>query len=226
MEERKSVGEILSQAVDVIVENPILVVLYVIPVVLVLAGIAIPAGAILREGLFTGFEFDPEYFLYNLSAFLGIFVTFGILALLFGIVAAAFAITITYNALQGKKITLSEAWSKIGIGKIVLLVIAWIIWMILFVLGFFFFCIGALLVAVLLAFVRQGLLIDDLDLGAAFTNSYNIAKVHFFDVLIILLALLVLEVVLSLIPWIGEIMTIFVNMYGTVAITILYLNRK
>ncbi len=226
MEERKSVGEILSQAVDVIVENPILVVLYVIPVVLVLIGIAIPAGAILREGLFTGFKFDPEYFLYNLPAFIGVFVTLGILALLFGIVAAAFAITITYNALQEKKVTLSEAWSQIGIGKIALLVIAWIIWLILFVLGFFFFCIGALLVAVLFVFVRQGLLIDDLDLGAAFTNSYNIAKVHFFDVLIILLVLLVLEVVLSFIPWIGEILTIFVNMYGTVAVTILYLNRK
>ncbi len=234
---RKSIGMLLSEALNIIKQNPLIIVPYLIPVVLVLIGEFVVKTAFAPGVLRPGFELDPDFFLnseFKADWIRGIvdrsaphyFDVLGILSLIFGIVATAFAIIITYNAIQGKKVTLSEAWSQIGIRKIIVLLIVSIITVILTILGFFVFCIGALIVVVLLAFVNQGIVIDDLDIGAAFSNSYNIAKNNFFDILILVIVFFVLTVLVGWIPTISGILVILVGMYFTVTYTVFYLDRK
>lgn len=224
---RKSIGNILSEALDIITGNPMIIVPYLIPVILTLIGAIVAVGVFVPEGAMQpGFELDPEFFLDNALALLGFVSVFGVLSWIFGIVADAFAIDITFNATQEKKVTLSEAWGHIGFGKILVLLIVSIITAILTILGFFLLCIGALIVMILLIFVMQGIVIDDLDIGATFSNSYNIAKNNFFDILILLLIFLVLGFIVSMVPAIGGILAIFVGIYATVAYTVLYLDRK
>ncbi|MBU7013836.1 MAG: hypothetical protein HXS52_07300 [Theionarchaea archaeon] len=228
--EKKGIGEILSEALDIIGKNPIIIVLYLIPVILSLIGILTTVGVFFQQGMmqpgFRGFEVDPEYFLGTALSFLGLISVFGILSWIFGVVIDAFAIRIAYNATQGKKLSLSEVWNEIGAGKILILLIASIIVTLLTILGFFVFCIGALIVMILLIFVKQGIVVDDLDLGTAFSRSYSIAKENFFEVLILVLVFLVLGLVVGLVPWIGGLLSVFVGMYAIVAYTVLYLDRK
>ncbi len=224
---KKSLGTVLSEALNVITQNPMIIVPYLIPVVITLLGAVIAIGAFIpREALTPGFELDPRFFLENALAFIGFASIFGVLAWIFGVVAAAFAITITWNAVQGRKVTLSEAWEQIGVDKIIILLIVSIITVILIFLGFFVLCIGALIVMILLIFVNQGVVIDNLDIGATFGNSYNIAKDNFFYILILVLAFAVLSFLVELIPIIGGILSILVGMYATVTYTVLYLDRK
>ena len=224
---RKSIGNILSEALDIITGNPMIIVPYLIPVILTLIGAFAAIGMFVPEGVMQpDFELDPGFFLDNALAFVGFASIFGVLSWIFGVVADAFAIDITFNATQEKKVTLSEAWGQIGFGKILVLLIVSFITLILTILGFFALCIGALIVMILLIFVMQGIVIDDLDIGATFSNSYNIAKDNFFDILILLLIFVVLGIIVGMIPYIGGILAIFVGIYATVAYTVLYLDRK
>jgi len=226
---KKGIGDVLSAAFNTITENPMMIVPYLIPVALALIGAFVAWGSIVpvRE-IGQGFDFDfgADFLYENALAFIGFASILGILSWIFGIVATAFAINITYNAVNGRKVTLSEAWSEIGAGKILILLIVAIITAILVFLGFFALCIGALIVAILLMFVNQGIIIDNLDIGATFSNSYNIAKNNFFDVLILALVFFVLSIIAGLIPVIGGILGVLVGIYGTVSYTILYLDRR
>ncbi|MBU7024302.1 MAG: hypothetical protein HXS40_09065 [Theionarchaea archaeon] len=228
--EKKGIGAVLSEAMDIIGKNPIIIVLYLIPVILVLIGLFTAVGLFIpREAIrsgFRGFEVSPEFFLDRALSFLGFVSIFGVLGWIFGIVVDAFAIRITYNATQGKKLSLSEVWNEIGVEKILILAVAAIIVAILTILGFFVFCIGALIVMILLIFVKQGIVVDDLDLGATFSKSYNIAKENFFDILILVLIFFILGLILGVVPWIGPILNVFVGMYAMVAYTVLYLDRR
>jgi hypothetical protein len=229
MEERKGIGQILSEALDVISENPLVIVPYIIPIVLALIAAFVAFGVFVSQAgpfPFTDFEPDPEFIMNNVLGFLGLASIFGILELIFTVLAAAFAIVITFNAKQGKIVSLGEAWSEIGVGKLIILLITWLIATILTALGLIALCIGALIVYILLIFVYQGILIDKLDIGATFSNSYNIAKDNFFDILILVLIFGALILLISAIPYIGGVLAVFVRMYAVVAYTILYLNRK
>ena len=225
MEEKKGIGKVLSEALDVITGNPIIILPYMIPVIIVVIGIFAAAGAVLTGAFRTGFEADPQWVINNLLAVLGVAFGFFILVWIFGVVADAFAISITYNAVQGKKVTFSEAWDQIGVEKIIILLVVLIIAAILVFLGLFALCVGALIVAVLLAFLGQGVIIDNLGFGT-FGNSYNIAKGNFFDILLLVIILFVPWILVGFIPLVGGILRVLVEMYAVVAFTILYLDRK
>ena len=225
MNGQKGIGKILSEALDVIAGNPILIVPYVIPVIIVLIGAFVAIGTFVSGAIRPGFEVDTEYILQNVLAIIGFASVFAILAWVFAIVADAFAINITYNALQGKKVTLSEAWNEIGTNKIVMLVVVSIITIILKLVGLLFFCIGYFIVAILLIFVSQGIVLDNLGFDT-FGNSYNIAKKNFVDILVLVLIFFVLWILLTRIPIIGGILGILVGIYAVVTYTILYADRK
>ncbi|MGD2250342.1 MAG: hypothetical protein PVF58_18235 [Candidatus Methanofastidiosia archaeon] len=228
--QQKSIGTILSEALDVISGNPMIIVPYLIPVILALISAFVTIGAFIRGGalpaMATGMEVDPQFFLSTALTFMGIGSVIGVLAWIFTIVANAFAITITNDHLQGRKVTLQQAWQEIGVDKIIILIIVSIIVAILTILGFFVFCIGALIVLILMAFVGQGVVIDSLGIGATLSKSYNVAKKNWVDVFIVLLVVLVAIIILNLIPVIGGFLQILAWMYSVVAFTILYQDRK
>lgn len=225
IKEKKGIGKVLSEALDVISANPVIIIPYIIPVIVAVIGAFAAVGAIFTEVFRTGFEVDPQFFIDNILRIVGVALGFFILVLIFAVVADAFAIIITYNAMQGKKATLSEAWNQIGVEKVLILLAVMIITWILIFLGLFAICIGAFVVATLLAFVGQGVIIDNAGFGT-FGNSFNIAKDNFFDVLILVVIFLVLWFVVGLVPWIGWILRVLVGMYAVVAYTVLYLDRK
>jgi hypothetical protein len=224
---KKGIGDLLSQAMDVITGNPMIIVPYLIPLIIALIGAFVAWGSIVSiEDVGLGFEPDVNFFRDTALAYLGFASVLGILSWISSIFALAFAINMTYNAVNGRKVTLSEAWSEIGAGKILILIIVAIITAILIFLGFFALCIGALIVMILLVFVNQGIIIDNLDIGATFGNSYNIAKKNFFDILILVIIFAVLGAIVGLIPVFGVVLAILVELYGTVTYTILYLDRR
>ena len=226
-ENKKGLGTLLSEALNIISENPVIIVPYLIPVLLVLLGAFIAFGTLVSTGAIqAGFELDPQYILDNALAFLGFVSVFGILAWLFTIAADAFAITITKDAILGKKVTLGEAWAEIGIEKLIILLVVDIILTILLIFGFFLICIGFVIFYVLFIFVMQGVIVSDQGIIDTFSNSYNIAKKNFFDILMLAIVLLVISVVVQFIPVIGGILNVLVGMYGVVAYTIMYLDRK
>jgi hypothetical protein len=225
-EERKGIGKILSESLDVISQNPVIVLPYIVPVIIVLIGAVAAAGAVLPGIMGGRFEADPRAMLSGLMAAAGIFFVFGILAFIFDIVATAFAINLTSNAVRERKVTLSEAWQQIGAKKIVLVLVAFIILGILMVLGVLTLCIGTVIVAVLFPFLGQGIVIDNLGLIDTFSNSFNIAKKNWADILILIIVFFVVAFILTRVPVIGGILIILIVMYATVAFTVLYLNRK
>lgn len=225
---KKRIGTILSEAVDVISENPVIIVPYLIPVILALISAFMTIGAFIGSAPMvpSSMQVNPQFFYKIALSMLGVASVIGILTWIFTIVANAFAITITNDHLQGRKVTLSEAWQEIGVDKIITLIIVSIIVGILVVLGLFAVCIGALIVLILMAFVQQGVIIDNLGIGGTLSRSYNVAKDNWIDVFVVLLVVFVIFVVVGLIPLIGGLLQILAMMYGIIALTILYLDRK
>ncbi|MEA1993278.1 MAG: zinc-ribbon domain-containing protein [Euryarchaeota archaeon] len=224
----KGTGDILSEALDVLSKNSMMVVPYLIPMVLTLISISVTWGSIFSVNKIGPgeFEFGTEALYENALAFAGVASVLGILSWIASTAATAFAIVMTYSAVNGKKLTLSQAWEKIGAGKIIILLIAAIITGILTILGLLALCIGAVIVAILLVFVKQGILIDNLELGETFGNSYRIAKKNFWDIVILGIVYIILAVIAGIIPFLNAILSPVVSLYGTVAFTLLYLDRR
>jgi hypothetical protein len=217
--ERGNIGKnflehIFSEALNVVRKNYIIIVPYFVPGTLGLIGplgraILLPSGRL-------------QY----------LFIILDILCWIFFIVADAFAINITYNALRKKKVTLCEAWGEIGLKKIIVLLIVDLVLMVISMgaekLIFLGLCIssiiGELLVS-LFIFVYQGIVIDNLNPIATFYNSYKIVKKEFFIVLIMALLFLFLVHVIN-ISSLNEILSVPAELYSIVALTILYVERK
>lgn len=208
----KNLKDILSESADIIMGNQKIIVVYLAPVIPVLIWLLV--------------MWEANFFPYSVLEFLSFVSVFGILSWIFSVVAAAFAIEITYNVIRGERITLSEAWSSIGIKKILMLLVASLIVAILAAIGLHIYWVVTLVVLIPPIFVEQCILVDHLSLGAAFQNSYNMAKDNLLDVFVLVLIFFVLDTLLSLIPLIGSILEIFLEMYFTVAFTILYVDRK
>ena len=210
--DNKNLKDILSESGDIIMGNQMIIVVYLAPVILVLIEILA--------------MWKADFFLDSVLASLGFFSIFGILSWIFSVVAAAFAIELTYNVIQGQRITLSEAWSNIGMKRLLMLIVASLIVAILAALGIYIYWVVAFVVLIPPIFVEQCILIDDLDLGAAFKNSYNVAKDNLLDVFLLVLIFFVLVTIMDWIPPIGGILKFLLEMYFTVALTIFYVDRK
>jgi len=223
---KKGIGDILSEALDIISKNPTMIIPYLIPMTLSLIGTFVTWGKIAPIREISDFSrANWELFYKNALAAVGFSSFLAIIAWIIGIIAGAIAIYMTYTSVQGRRITLSEAWEAVK-GKILILIIVAIITLILIFLGLFALCIGALIVMILLIFVNQGIVIDNLDIGTTFHNSYHIAKNNFFDILILVIIFFVLGIIVGVIPYLGVVLSTLIELYSTVVYTLLYLDRK
>jgi len=144
-------------------------------------------------------------------------------------IAFFMVISMTASYLEGKRLSLYEAFNSIS-GKILILIAASAVVWILVRIGFCALCIGALIAWVLLALVRQGIIVDNLSFGETFSKSYNVAKNNFFDILLILLLFLVIKIILGLVlffaPSLGDALGYFVDVFSVASLTILYIDRR
>ena len=134
-------------------------------------------------------------------------------------------IAMTVSYLDGKKLSLSQSFNAIS-GKIfILLVASAVVWITKF-LGICAVCIGAYIAWVFLSEVRQGIVVDGLGLGDTFSKSYHLARDNFFDFSVILLLFFLVKIVVSLLPFVGEPLGFFIDVFSIVAMTLLYIDRR
>ncbi len=228
--------KIIDRAINIVTEQPMILVPCLAPFIVTLiasvAGIGwfvssseyfeqlgtLPLATMRPEEIFQELfsRLAPVLTLYLVSFFI---------ALILGSVAFAMVVAMTAAKVEGKELTLSQAFSSIS-GKILLLIIASIVITLLTYLGFCAVCIGAFLVWVFLALVRQGIVIDGLGFGGSFSRSFNITKRNFLDTALILLLFLVLKFIIGLIPVIGGALGYVVDTFTVAAMTVFYLDRR
>lgn len=234
-----NLSEIINKSVNLISKKPIILVPPLIPAILsVITSIAGMAWAISSADYWTQFQYmrwetmQPEQMaevwrqiLTPLVPVIGVAMLVGIIIWIIAVIAFSMVITMTQATLDGKDMTLSQAFSSIS-GEILLLIVASLVVLILRVLGLCAICIGALIVWVFLALVRQGIVVDHLGFGGSFSRSYNIGKSHFFDIFLILLLFLVVKLLIRIIPIVGNALGYIVDAFSVCALTILYIDRK
>ncbi|MFQ6089310.1 MAG: hypothetical protein ACE5K0_10470 [Candidatus Methanofastidiosia archaeon] len=228
------ISEVLNKSIDVVSRNPVIFVPYLVPMVLQLIIGVVWLGQVGRWAGFTpprglmGPEEAMRFWQEMMTSFLptmGMSFLLGILSWIFVVIATAMAIVITLDSLKKRKSTLSGAFNMVS-DKLIVLIIAIFVVKVLTGLGFCAFIIGAIIVAILLAFVPQGIVVDGLSFGETFSKSYNIAKSNFLDVFLVLLVFFVVGVVVGFVPVIGNVLKPFIGAFATAALTILYLDRK
>ncbi|MBU6997515.1 MAG: hypothetical protein HXS41_02650 [Theionarchaea archaeon] len=148
-----------------------------------------------------------------------------LLAWLAGVVAFSMVIALTAAHIQGKEMSLSGALHSTSRKLLGLIAASAVVW-VLIRMGFCALCIGAFLIWVLLALVRQGIIVDGLGIGESFSQSYNLARVNFFDIMLVLLMFFLVKLFLGFIPFIGDGLGYFVDVFSVTVLTILYFDRK
>jgi len=183
-----------------------------------------------------GEEYSPNFSYRFFSVFPTFTSIIGILHWVFSVIAVAIAIEMTYFSVQRKKITLSGVWNEIGTERLAMLLIVDFILVILIgiprmlvfpifsISKFVFIFIIELTLGMFFLFVFQGILIDYLGVGATIYNSCKVAKRNFLSILILVLFFTFVTDAVD-VSIIKEVLKISVALYGTVAFTLLYLDR-
>ena len=84
------------------------------------------------------------------------------------------------------------------------------------------FIIPGVILAVLFAFIIQGIIIDNLEVMDALGKSIKVAKEAFSEVLILVVMSVFAMIVLSVIPFIGLLLSSVVTGFFTVVLTVMY----
>ncbi len=233
------ISEIIGKSVDMISANPIILVPALIPAILQIIRDALQFGwTFSMAGYWRQFaEMDWETLspgeamgmwqgmFPQVAAFQVVDTIVGIVIWIFGVIAFSMVISMAAAYFEGKKMTLSEAFTSIS-GKLLLLIIVSAIVWVGVRLGLCALCIGALIVWVLLSLVRQGVVLDSLDLGTCLSKSYGIAKNNFFDILLIIGLFFVVKIIVGLIPILGGGLGYLVDTFSVGAMTIFYFDRR
>ena len=233
------ISEIIGKAIDIISAKPIILVPTLIPAILQIIRDALEIGwtysvldywaqfsdadwDAMDPGQITDIwrGFAPQFAVAEIAD-----TIVGLVIWILGVIAFSMVISMAAAHFEGKEMTLSEAFNSISGKLLLLIVVSAIVWGGKLV-GICALCIGALLVWVLLSLVRQGVIVDSLDLGATLSKSYEIAKNNFFDVLLILGLFFVVKIVFALIPVVGDGLGYLVDAFSVCAMTILYFDRR
>lgn len=228
--------EILSKAVDAITERPVILVPCLVPFILRLivdaAAFGWAPGYWQQLGQMDWEAMSPEEITEVWSSFVPSMATaaiagFFVSIIIWFIAVVAFSMVISMVAayLEGKEMTLSGAFNSIS-GKLLLLVVAAAIITILKYVGICTLCILTFIIWVFFAVVKQGIILDNLDLGGSFSKSWNVAKNNFFDIFLILLLFFVIKILLMLIPVVGNSLGYLVDAFYVAAVTIFYIDRR
>ena len=229
------ISEILGKAVDIVTENPLIIVPCLIPFVL---AIGVELMNIQMVSVFNQFQqmqwdaMGPQQAMevwqdtFALAApgaalrfIASIFVWFT------GVVAFSMVISMVASSFEGKPMNLSEAFNSIS-GSLLLLIVVSAIITVLRYAGICTLCIVTFLVWIFLAVVRQGIIIDKLGLSESFSKSWNMGRNNFFDIFVILGLFFGAKILLMIIPIVGSPLGYLVDVFSVAAMTILYLDRR
>jgi len=237
-----NLSEIIGKSFDVIAKRPVILVLCLIPAILRIVVNFAGLYWFWWSDYWTEFAEIPwDYMapeeimetvwdvIFEIAAVTVVVVVIDIVIWITAMVAFSMVIAMTAASLEGKEMTLSEAFRSIS-GKLFLIIIASAaVWIIVRV-GICALCIGAFILWVLLALVKQGIIIDNLGFGESLSKSFNIARPNFFDIMLILLLFFVIKAGLGLtvffLPFVGDALGYLVDAFSVAALTILYIDRR
>ncbi|MBU7048157.1 MAG: hypothetical protein HXS54_17110 [Theionarchaea archaeon] len=229
------ISEILGKAVDIVTENPLIIVPCLIPFVL---AIGVEVMNIQTLSVFDQLQemrwdaMDPQQAMevwqetFALAA-PGAALRFvaNIIVWLTGVIAFSMVISMVAASFEGKSMNLVEAFNSISGSLLILIVVSAIVTVLRYV-GICTLCIVTFVVWIFFAVVRQGIIIDKLGFSESFSKSWNIGRNNFFDIFMILGLFFFVKIILSLIPLVGDPLGYLVDVFSVAALTILYFDRR
>ena len=229
------ISEILGKAVDIVTENPLIIVPCLIPFVL---AIGVEVMNIQTLSVFDQLQemrwdaMDPqqatevwqETFALAAPGAALRFVA-NIIVWLTGVIAFSMVISMVAASFEGKSMNLVEAFNSISGSLLILIVVSAIVTVLRYA-GICTLCIVTFVVWIFFAVVRQGIIIDKLGFSESFSKSWNIGRNNFFDIFMILGLFFFVKIILSLIPLVGDPLGYLVDVFSVAALTILYFDRR
>ena len=217
-----SVSTIINDALSIVSKYPIILLIFLVPgLISMIGGLAIGGSGLYGDIDTTTFE-DGSFEIGSVVPGIGAAAALSIVVTIVSILIGGIAIAMTADALEGRPADLNSALDRLK-DKWVLLIITAIVLAILSFIGFLACCIGYVVVAIATVFVKQGIVLDDMQLTEAFSSSFDLAKSAWADILVLFIINFIAMVVLALVPVIGGIITELVGGFFTVAFTIFYI---
>ncbi len=220
--EKMSVSSLINDALSIVSKYPIILLLFLIPGIISLIGTAAIGGSGLFGDIDTATLEDGSFEVGNFIPGIGVAAAVNILVTIVSILVGGIAIAMTADAWEGRQANLNSALDRMR-DKWVLLIIVAIVLAILSFIGFLACCIGYVIVAIATVFVKQGIVLDDMQLTESFSMSFDLAKSAWADILVLFIINFIAMVVLAIVPFLGGILTELVSGFFTVAFTIFYI---
>ena len=225
------ISEILGKSLDVVTENPHILVPYIVPVLLSVAAAWAGTRDMISWGIAPLYPLGrrPLTFFSSLVTFLrrADAVDLAIWIVILVVLAICVALTITMGdaALSGRSMKIGEAFDSIN-KKLPIFVVAFLVSWLLKFFGLLFFWVGIFIPSVLLIFVGQAILLDNKDLFDSFSKSYDMARKNWIEILVLLFAFLVVLIIVRLLPILGVIVACLLLGYSTLVFTVMYRDRS
>ena len=217
------IGNTIKKPFDLMQENYDLFVPAILPF-----AISLIAGVAFFSVI--GISFFSAFSIITLITLIGSFLALMIIEIIAFIIAGGAITYMVYKQLEGVKVTYKEG-IDFALNRIGNLLLASLIISVGIVIGMILLVIPGLIVAFFTIFTLQEIIIANKSWDDAISGSIDIVKKNFSDVLVfaIILAIVagLMNVVLSLIPIIGEAISVLILApYITSAVTIAYLSLK
>ncbi|VVB71302.1 Uncharacterised protein [uncultured archaeon] len=214
----RDLGKLFSRAFEIYRDNPIIIVPALLPIAALIVGVIILAGFLGIAAITGGNEYA------TFTAVAG-FLIFLIALIVLFFLAEGITIEMVKEASMGQKADLSRAWEA-SRDKMEPLILSSILAGIFTVLGYILLIIPGIILSFALYFVAQAVMIDGKSGKEALATSWTFVRANLSDTLIIILASMVIEAVLPLIPAIGPLLSLLALPYLYALATLLYLDQK
>ena len=220
--DKMTVSSIINDALSIVSKYPIIILIFLVPGLISMLGTAAIGGAGFFGEIDTATIEDGSFEISSFIPGIGAAAALSIIVAIVGILVSGIAIAMTPDALEGRPADISSAFDFMK-DKWVLLIIAAIVLAILQFVGVLACCIGYVVVVIATVFVKQGIVLDNMQLTESFSMSFDLAKSVWPDILVLFIINFIAMVVLALIPFIGPFLTELVGGFFTVAFTIFYI---
>jgi hypothetical protein len=221
----------LEKSIDIITDQPQILVPYIIPAVIGLIALWVRITNIVSWGITRLYPLGRgplEFFTYFVRSIQALRIydwVLWIIVLAILAVCVALTIVMTDAHMSGSPVTLGSAFDAVG-DRLIPVIIAFVISWVLKFFGMFFFWVGVFVPSVLLVFVGQGILLDNKDLFDSFSSSYDKAKEIWGKILVVLFGFVVILAVVRSVLFISVIVSCFLMGYSAVLFTVMYRDRS
>lgn len=229
-----NISEALTKPLDVAQRNPGIIVPALLPAAasiifaaILMGMLGIPMGMFGATGMGPTGPMNPMFGGFNFGAFLVVFVVFIFVMVILNLIAEGAIVSIAYSEFKGVSMNYMDGLND-AIAKIVPLLIAAVIIAVGVTIGLILLVIPGLIFALLVIFAIQEVMIANKNGINAISNSIDIVKNNFGNVLVFAIVLLIVVAIISMalniIPVVGTaIASLVLVPYASISITYAYM---